>query len=550
MSAVAIIEVNEDLSISLTEPELASERACVDVPEGAKIEADEASPKVTDPPDSSSTSENVCFGEPGGENVKADEGSPKGTDPRDSSVQHVDQETTPCNEPVPDRLFSHFYGSTALGESLGLAVCNILHDATSYASTDVRGGYFGRILCAEPDLRKHHCFLNVTEPFSLVCVGRQGSGKSHTLNVVLENCLVSFPEPVGAPITRMRTPMCGLILHYDSCIDNVCEALGLYDMSHFLKDLGSRSFQGGQQVTVLVSPNYCVQRRQFYKRYPNVNLKVKTLQLRWDRLDAAQLKKLMGIDESDNQLYVSDMLCKLGELQRRNKWPRMNTFFDDFEATCSRAQLAPLQQRLNLLRSFVTEGNDHDCAELSSLMTTGSFIICDLTDPMLSETAVNSVFQVLLQQFRRTHVPDCGKVIVFDEAHRYLLPDQKSDSLSKDIVSAVRQMRHENIRVLLSTQSPLDLPHEIIELSTLMVLHEFQSREWYKFIESKLSLPAKGFEIVKKLESGCALLCSNKIMQSLLDVSHGDDERLENSESIIVQVRQRISTDFGGSLTH
>jgi hypothetical protein len=449
---------------------------------------------------------------------------------------------------IPGSLFAHYYDSDELSEKTS-ATRKVLLDETSYMSRDsVRGGYFGRIKCSKSDIGKQHCFVDVAEPFSLVCVGRQGTGKTHTLNVVLESCMSSFPQPVEAAVISLKMPMCGLVLHLGSCADNVCGALGLYALSPQLNDLGVAPFQESQQITVLVSPNYRLQRTEFYKRFPdNMHLNVKTLRFQWDKMDAAQLKKLMGLDESDHQFYVGDMLRRLGELHRDHERPNLDTFINEFEATCSRSQLAPMQQRLNLLRSFVTEDNDPECAELPSLMQPDNYIICDLTDPTLSEIEVNSVFQVLLQQFRQTYVPSCGKIVAFDEAHKYLVSDQKSNSLSKDIVSTVRQIHHENIRVLLSTQSPLDLPHEIIELSTMMVLHEFQSREWYKYLESKLSLPAKGFEIVKKLESGHALLCSNKIMQSLLDGSRKDDARLEDSESIVVQVRKRITNDFGAS---
>jgi hypothetical protein len=446
---------------------------------------------------------------------------------------------------APGSVFAHFYGSDELSEKTS-ATRKVLLDETSYMSRDnVRGGYFGRVKCSKSYVGKQHCFVDVAEPFSLVCVGRQGAGKTHTLNVILESCMGSFPQPVEAPVIGLKMPMCGLVLRLGSCADYVCEALGLYALSPQLKDLGVAPFQESQQITVLVSPNNRLQRREFYKRLPdNVHLNVKTLRFQWDKLDAVQLKKLMGLDESDHQLYVGDILRRLGELHRDHERPNLDTFINEFEATCSRSQLAPMQQRLNLLRSFVTEDNDPECAELPSLMQPGNFIICDLTDPILSEIEVSSVFQVLLQQFRQTYVPSCGKVVAFDEAHKYLVSAQKSDSLSKDIVSTVRQMHHENIRVLLSTQSPLDLPHEIVELSTVMVLHEFQSREWYRYLESKLALPAKGFEIVRKLECGHALLCSNKITLSLLDGSHKDDARLEDSESIVVQVRRRITTDL------
>ena len=37
-------------------------------------------------------------------------------------------------------------------------------------------------------------YVNVSEPFALVAVGVQGSGKSHTTAVVIENCLLPVSE--------------------------------------------------------------------------------------------------------------------------------------------------------------------------------------------------------------------------------------------------------------------------------------------------------------------------------------------------------------------
>ena len=52
-------------------------------------------------------------------------------------------------------------------------------------------------------------------------------GKSHTTNVVLENCLLSCAMPSSAPLVQLRAPMSALVLHYDQLETNVCEATGL-----------------------------------------------------------------------------------------------------------------------------------------------------------------------------------------------------------------------------------------------------------------------------------------------------------------------------------
>jgi hypothetical protein len=65
-------------------------------------------------------------------------------------------------------------------------------------------------------------FYNVAAPSSVFICGSQGSGKSHTLATLLENCLV---RSVANALTR---PLAGLVFHYDSFVSDSggipCEA--------------------------------------------------------------------------------------------------------------------------------------------------------------------------------------------------------------------------------------------------------------------------------------------------------------------------------------
>jgi hypothetical protein len=483
----------------------------------------------------------------------------------DSSFEFVTRnEHEESSVDAKSSIFTHFYKDRSTQSSKQSLSCSLVDEAT-YMKEKIRGGYLGDLIIENPSnsspvavadltetsiLSNKRAFLSVAEPFSLICVGRQGMGKSHTLNVVLENCLINCSDPVELPLTRLDTSMCALVLHFDQSESNVCEALGIHDTAPLVQQLLSAPIDTVKKVIVLASPNFHIQRKRFYNKLENVE--VKKLKFRWKSLDAAQLKKLMRLDATDSQLYVSLMLSMLGKFQEKDELPNMEQFFEAFENSCSPEQQRPLKQRLNLLRSIVTEDeNDDTSAELATLMGPGVFVICDLTDPMLSELEVNAVFQVMLQQFRRKQLASTGKVVVFDEAHKYLSTDSKSDCLSKDIVATIRQMRHENIRILLSTQSPLHLPAEAIELSTIAVMHEFQSRDWYKYIDSKLSLPETGFETIKNLPRGKALLVSRKIQHSLFDTD--EEDRLDSTrvrDAAVIIIRERITKDCGYTITH
>jgi hypothetical protein len=65
-------------------------------------------------------------------------------------------------------------------------------------------------------------FFNIAAPSSIFICGSQGSGKSHTLCCLLENCL--FPSEAN----KLPKPLSGIVFHYDTFISDQggspCEA--------------------------------------------------------------------------------------------------------------------------------------------------------------------------------------------------------------------------------------------------------------------------------------------------------------------------------------
>lgn len=65
-------------------------------------------------------------------------------------------------------------------------------------------------------------FVNLSHPLSVFICGSQGSGKSHTLSCLLENCLL----PSG--LNKLSSPLTALVFHYDTFISDFggspCEA--------------------------------------------------------------------------------------------------------------------------------------------------------------------------------------------------------------------------------------------------------------------------------------------------------------------------------------
>lgn len=87
-------------------------------------------------------------------------------------------------------------------------------------------------------------FYNISAPSSVFICGSQGSGKSHTLGCLLENCLVP------SEANTLPRPLTGLVFHYDSFVSDAagspCEAAYL-------------SSKTGVKVRVLCSPTNTAQ---------------------------------------------------------------------------------------------------------------------------------------------------------------------------------------------------------------------------------------------------------------------------------------------------
>ena len=77
--------------------------------------------------------------------------------------------------------------------------------------------------------RDPRVFFNIAAPSSTFICGSQGSGKSHTLSCLLENCLSS------SIANELPSPLTGLVFHYDTFVSDEggspCEAAFLSSTS-------------------------------------------------------------------------------------------------------------------------------------------------------------------------------------------------------------------------------------------------------------------------------------------------------------------------------
>ena len=116
----------------------------------------------------------------------------------------------------------------------------------------------------------------------------------------------------------------------------------------------------------------------------------------------------------------------------------------------------------------------------------GRLIIVDLRDEFIVKDEALGLFVIMLNIFSSVkeynNIP-FNKFIVFDEAHKYM--DNKD--LTNNIVTAIREMRHKGVNIMIASQDPPSLPNEIIELSSVVLVHKFNSPQWLKHIQKSIN---------------------------------------------------------------
>ena len=108
-------------------------------------------------------------------------------------------------------------------------------------------------------------------------------------------------------------------------------------------------------------------------------------------------------------------------------------------------------------------------------------MIVDLRDEFIDKDEALGLFVVLLQMFADTTYQGrrFNKLVVFDEAHKYI----GSPDLVAGLVEVVREMRHKGTSIMVASQDPPSVPTSLIELSTQIILHRFNSPAWLKHIQ-------------------------------------------------------------------
>ncbi|KAI9454617.1 hypothetical protein F5148DRAFT_1229087 [Russula earlei] len=396
-----------------------------------------------------------------------------------------------------------------------------------------------------PDEDSTRLYLNTNAPFSAVICGVQGSGKSHTTAVILENMFVAGCRALG----RLVRPLSGLVLHVGETGDCAAPCEAAYVSVSVIDNAVP------PPVRVYVAPSSLTRMKKVYSHLGD-NLEVKPLYFSERELDAPAFLSLMAVNSSDHApLYMQTVLSVLRELGDNYTYDAFMTKLEDRKRDMNPGQKAGLRQRLELLQT--NSPNAADTKE-EKRFAPAMVTIIDLSDPFVDPTMAGAIFEICIRLFQRANV-DTGKVLIVDEAHKYLSEANASTGLTQTLLSLVRQQRHLSMRVIVSTQEPTVLPSAFLALCSVMILHRFASPSWWEHLKKHISAKMSSddaFDRVVKLKTGDALIsCPTGLYASRTKGSEesgtdGSSTRLMHFSRnfIVVRTRKRVTADGGASL--
>lgn len=389
--------------------------------------------------------------------------------------------------------------------------------------------------------------MNVHAPNSAFICGSQGSGKSYTLNCMLENCLL-LDQDIG----QLQRPVAGLAFHYDTDSSGA-----IAETVH----LCSR----GIKVNVLVSnSNFDITERRYRAATDNAqSVTVQRFLLPPSELSIERMHKLMAFSERSDAipLYMEVIQRILRQMAVAGHGRAFN--YGDFlrhleSASLTNEQQRPMRLRLDLLQSFMqwppTKADLKRSAPRELLeLQPGSLTIVDLSDPFIDDATVCVLFDICLSLAKEKR-PSCGLVIALDEAHKYMQQSPAASNFTTGLLTTIREQRHIGTRVIISTQEPT-ISEKLLDLCSITIVHHFKSPAWFQTIRNHLGAASSLlnsarsqtalFEDIMALDVGesrvfapSAFVCTD---------GDGHPERL-GSSILHMKTRSRLGVDGGVSV--
>lgn len=370
--------------------------------------------------------------------------------------------------------------------------------------------------------------LNQTHTISLF--GVQGGGKSYTLGTIAEMASLAILN-----INVLPQPLATVIFHYSPTMDYRPEFTSMIAPNSeaaqvkALKETYGAEPRALADVLLLAPADKLEERKE---EYPSIE--VRPLKFGAAELQTSHWRFLMGA--------VGNQATYIRQLNRVMKSLRddltLEGLYQGIEASALPDHLKVMaKMRLELASEYID-----DATRLKDEIRPGRLIIVDLRDEFIEKDEALGLFVVLLQLFADATYCDAhgaersfNKLVVFDEAHKYI----ESPDLVAGLIEVVREMRHKGTSIMVASQDPPSVPISLIELSSQVILHKFNSPAWLKHIQkANAALGSLTPEKMSNLRPGEAFVWSSK----------ASDEAFTKS-AVKVRCRARVTSHGGATKT-
>jgi len=363
--------------------------------------------------------------------------------------------------------------------------------------------------------------LNGTNTISLF--GVQGGGKSYTLGTIVEMATHALPG-----INALPSPLASVIFHYHESQDYPPEFVSMRSPNMKAAEIQALAQEYGAQpgqlddVVILVPKDKIADRQA---EFPSVQ--VEPILFSSNELSLKDWRFLMGVE--GNQMYMQQVRQIMRQLRSRLTLDTLEERVEESKLTDN--QKGIVRTRLNFARDFID-----DSRRLSEVLQPGRLIIVDVRDEFIDKDEALGLFVVMLNIFANAgRGQGFNKLIVFDEAHKYM----NNEELTGYIVDVIRQMRHQGVSVLIASQDPPSLPAAIIELSSLVILHRFNSPKWLKHVQQAVTALAHLTPVqLASLQPGEAYVWATKATDSNF-----------TQQAVKMRFRPRATQHGGGTKT-
>lgn len=305
--------------------------------------------------------------------------------------------------------------------------------------------------------------------------GVQGAGKSYTIGSIAEMVVKQFSH-----VNKLPYPMAGVIFHYSDSPDYAPEFTSMVYPNDAAGQLAKLKAEYGADANsvkdvLLLAPEAQVETRK--AEYPDIQV----AQIGFDssELSVKDWMFLLGATGND-AAYVKELKKIMKACRNDMSFANIKAGVDE-SSFLSNSQKNLAYQKLSFAEEYITDG-----CKLQQYLHPGRLIIVDLRDEFIDKDEALGLFVVMMNIFSgKSEHNGVGfnKFIVFDEAHKYM----DNRELVGSITTAIREMRHKGVSIMIASQDPMSLPTEIIELSSIVIMHRFSSPGWVKHVQKAIT---------------------------------------------------------------